>query len=139
MAAETLIQDMSDGDVVFREGDPADGLYVLRSGKVVISRHKDGHETVLARLSDGDIFGEMALFDSKPRSATARVSGEAKIEYISRDDLMARIDDPLVWSLIQDMASRLRATDDAFQRLETQQASREDVMASFATRRRWMV
>ena len=55
------------GSVIFREGEAADQLFVIKSGEV---RIQIGNRTV-TELSAGDIFGEMALIDNEPRSATA--------------------------------------------------------------------
>src|SRR5256714_2909106 len=59
------------GEAVFREGDPGDTCYVIRSGAMrVTRRHSDGRQITLAELRDGDIFGELAMFGSEQRSAT---------------------------------------------------------------------
>jgi len=65
--------------VVFRAGDPGDRLYVILGGAVLIE--DDGRE--LARLGRGDMFGEMALADAAPRSATARVMEDASLLALS--------------------------------------------------------
>ena len=59
------------GEVIFREGDPGDTCYVVRSGAVrVTRRHSDGRQIALADLREGDIFGELAMFGGETRSAT---------------------------------------------------------------------
>jgi CRP-like cAMP-binding protein len=61
------------GEVIFREGDPGDALYVVLDGRVMISKFIPGAgEEALAFLERGDYFGEMALIDHQPRSADAR-------------------------------------------------------------------
>src|SRR5512139_3614687 len=62
------------GDVLFREAEVADALYRVFSGRVaiVISNPIDHSETVVALMDSGDLFGEMAMLDEGPRSATAR-------------------------------------------------------------------
>jgi CRP-like cAMP-binding protein len=60
------------GECFFREGDRAESLFVLESGEVEVFRLYDGREHLLARLGAGDCFGEMALLDLLPRSATVR-------------------------------------------------------------------
>ena len=60
------------GEVVFREGDPGDTCYVVRSGTVSIRRdHPDGRSRALAELRNGAIFGELSMFGAETRSATA--------------------------------------------------------------------
>jgi CRP-like cAMP-binding protein len=57
------------GTYFFREHDPAESLFVLEVGRVAILKHRAGQEHLLAHLSAGDCFGEMALMDLFPRSA----------------------------------------------------------------------
>ena len=63
----------SRGDIVFREGDHADGAYLIKKGRISILSHVKEKEISLAELREKDIFGEMALVDGEPRSADARV------------------------------------------------------------------
>jgi CRP-like cAMP-binding protein len=59
------------GEVVFREGDESDTCYIVRSGHArAIREHADGRSITLANFGPGDIFGELAMFDSERRSAT---------------------------------------------------------------------
>ena len=57
-------------DYFFREGDTAESMFVLEAGEVALLRHSAGEAYVLGRLHAGDCFGEMALFDLQPRSAS---------------------------------------------------------------------
>lgn len=57
---------------MFREGDVSDAMYVIKSGKIAITKSKGNSEIVLAELKPGDMLGEMAFFDNSPRSAGAR-------------------------------------------------------------------
>ncbi len=58
----------------FREGDRAESMFVLETGEVVLLRHGAGKPYELGRLKAGDCFGEMALFDLFPRSASVRAT-----------------------------------------------------------------
>lgn len=60
------------GDILFREGDPSEAMFVIKSGKIAITKAKGSSEITLAELGPGDMLGEMAFFDNKPRSAGAR-------------------------------------------------------------------
>ncbi len=71
MANENLLQ-FESGDVIFREGDSGDRMYVLLVGAVDLKKKVDRGETVIKTVSEpNEFFGEMALIDDKPRSATA--------------------------------------------------------------------
>ena len=57
---------------VFRQGDPPDGMYVVLCGSLRVFMTADGQEAELATLAAGDFFGEMALLDGQPRSASVQ-------------------------------------------------------------------
>lgn len=80
---------LGSGEVIFREGQPGDRMYVVLDGRVRISKQIPGSgEEALAFLERGDYFGEMALIDDEPRSADARAhEGGAVVLAISRDVL----------------------------------------------------
>ncbi len=80
-----------DGEVVVGEGMRSRTMYVMQSGKVKVVRNYEGKEMELAVLGEGDIFGEMSLFDASPRSATVVVVGEARILAIEHEGLLKRI------------------------------------------------
>jgi CRP-like cAMP-binding protein len=58
------------GEVIFREGDQADGIYYICSGRVKVTRTVGEQPMTLAELEEGDIFGELAIIDRRPRAAT---------------------------------------------------------------------
>ena len=65
------------GETIFREGDAGDTCYVVESGCVRVTRnHSDGRTITLAELRGGDLFGELAMFDSERRSATVEAAEE---------------------------------------------------------------
>jgi CRP-like cAMP-binding protein len=103
------------GQVLFREGDPGDRVFLILSGKVKISRSApDGRENMLAVLGPGEMFGEMSLFDPGPRNATATAltdSNLASLEHTAlRPWLAARPEAARL--LLQVLARRLRRTND---------------------------
>ena len=76
-------------EVVFHRDDPAAHLYVIASGSVKVSIPDEaGHEVVVAIERDGAVFGELALFDDAPRSATVTALGETQVVTIARDDFL---------------------------------------------------
>ena len=76
-------------EVVFHRDDPAGHLYVIASGSVKVSIPDEaGHEVVVAIERDGAVFGELALFDDAPRSATVTALSETQVVTIARDDFL---------------------------------------------------
>lgn len=105
------------GDVLFREGDVADSLYLMVSGRVaiVIANPIDHRETVVALMDGGDMFGEMAMLDNGPRSAMARALEPSVVLAIPFDPVVAafRNDPNLLWAVTRMLATRLRVMDEA--------------------------
>ncbi|MGI8753812.1 MAG: Crp/Fnr family transcriptional regulator [Acidimicrobiales bacterium] len=102
--------------MIFAEGDDAGELFVVRSGRIAIGRRSaDGRESLVALMEVGDLFGEMPLFDSGERSASARAlepSEVLRIPYsLVRTELDAR--PHLLWDVVNLLAQRLRSTDSA--------------------------
>ena len=75
------------GETIFREGEPAKELYVIKSGQVDIQLGN----RLLVTLEANDIFGEMALIDSAPRSATAVAKTEVALVPISKKDFLTLV------------------------------------------------
>jgi CRP-like cAMP-binding protein len=108
--------DLQRNDLVFGEGDEADALYVVRSGRVAIAKRSvDGRESVVALMEPGDLFGEMSLFDGRGRSADARALEPSEVVAVDYGPVReAFASDPkLLWHVVELMAGRLRVTDDA--------------------------
>jgi len=98
--------------IIFHEGDVGDTLYLLRSGRVKISKiTEDGREKTLTIMQPGDFFGEMAIFDNLPRSATAEVSDDAATLYTvaKRDfDRLVMEHPSIALQIIRDLTRRIR-------------------------------
>ena len=74
------------GEVIFHQGDPGDALFIVMSGSIKISLPSDtGDEAILATLRPGDFFGELALLDGAPRSATAVAIEPTETYILARD------------------------------------------------------
>lgn len=67
------------GHYLFREGDPSDAMYVIKSGKLAVTKSKQNSEIILAELGPGAMVGEMAFFDGRPRSASIKAVKEAEV------------------------------------------------------------
>lgn len=81
------VRHLEAGEEVFRQGDEADFMYVVLKGEVEIVFGDD----VVDRLHEGNVFGEMALVDRSPRSATARVSRRCSVALVDREAFSARV------------------------------------------------
>jgi CRP/FNR family transcriptional regulator, cyclic AMP receptor protein len=125
----------ADGDVVFKQGDWADAMYIVRRGKVRIYRDQEGKETTLATIPQGKFFGEMAIFDGKPRSASAQAVGEVELEVVDAADLRASIGDGIVWDMLKDLSSRIRETIEDLEKLSVQDTVRREHLANLPIRR----
>lgn len=75
------------GDVVIRQGDENDHLYLVLKGKLEVLQEVDGADQVVAVLEAGDSLGEVSIFDPGPASATVRAGSEAEVWLITRDSL----------------------------------------------------
>lgn len=101
-----------EGAVLFREGDAADHVYMVESGLVdLVVRQPDGGSLRLGTVGPGEILGEMALIDDKPRMATARVAMEARLVCIPPEAFKAQLRtvNPVMTRILTQLVKRLRA------------------------------
>lgn len=75
---EQYVRRFPPGCVLFQEGDPGGEMFVVRQGKVQISRRIQGRDLIITVMTEGNFFGEMSLLLNRPRSATAMVLEEAE-------------------------------------------------------------
>lgn len=106
------------GDVIFREGDLGTEMYVIQEGEVEIVKAVEGKEKTLAVLDKGDFFGEMALLEELPRTATARARSAVKVLQIdgSTFDRLLRNNPEIAVRMMRKLSRRLRAMDKVVQR-----------------------
>lgn len=100
-----------DGEVIIRQGNTGDCMYVVQTGQVEVIQDSDsGKEQHLAFLRSGDFFGEMSVFEKEVRSATVRSAGESRVLKIDKRTLLRRIkEDPLLAiNLLKTMSHRIR-------------------------------
>lgn len=106
------------GEHFFREGDEARSMYVIESGRAVVVRQWQGREIELNRFGPGDCFGEMALMDLHPRSASVRALEPCVAIEFGHDEMLHLNEADLEqFALLQmnlgrELCRRLRATDD---------------------------
>ena len=111
-AAET--RTLRRGDVLFREGDVGDELFIVESGRIAIANKSfDGRESVVALMEAGDVFGEMSLFDGHGRSAEARALEASRVNAVPFEPLRSlfREQPELLWTVVSLLARRIRNMD----------------------------
>ncbi|MGV1008474.1 MAG: Crp/Fnr family transcriptional regulator [Dermatophilaceae bacterium] len=119
-AGQVLLHEMTSsrlerGDILFREGDPGDALFVIGEGKVKLGRtSSDGRENLVAILGPGEMFGELSLFDPGPRTMTATAVAETQLMGLGNDSLTSLLSGrpEVAKSLLAALAKRLRRTNE---------------------------
>jgi signal transduction histidine kinase len=127
-------QTFAAGQEIFREGDNGDGVYVVRDGLVEISGLVDQHvRLVFSEVGPGDLFGEMAVIEDKPRSACAVAKANASVYFIPRADMLALVErsPALALTLLREISRRLREFNRQYLR-EVVQAERLAIVGRFA-------
>jgi uncharacterized membrane protein len=126
------------GSVLFRKGEGGDAMYLIEDGRVRIHiRDREGADVTLTELARGDFFGEMALLDGKPRSASATVTEGARLAVLSREhfhDYVRRKPD-LALEMLGAITERLRHTDEMLRQRVTRNLNEvEEERQTFADR-----
>ena len=104
---------ISKGELVFAEHELGEEMYVVHSGKVVIYHDTAGREHILDSVRAGGYFGEMALIDEQPRSASARAAEESVLLVLHKTDFRAAIHDypEIAFEVLKEFVRRLREAD----------------------------
>lgn len=127
-------QSYAKGQDVFRAGEPGDGVYVVKSGRIEISGHVNPEtRLVFSVVGPGQIFGEMAVIEQQPRSATANVPESATVYFIPRSELLKlMVRSPgLSLKLLQLVSHRLREFNQHYLK-EVVEAERLSAVGRFA-------
>ena len=106
---------LNKGEVLFREGDLEDRLYIVVSGKIKLGRSGSaGRENLLAVLGPGQMFGELSAFDPGPRSSTATAVTASEVRTLEHEELMSWLTGrpEVAQGLLGQMAARLRRAND---------------------------
>lgn len=114
-------REYGEGEAIFHQGDIGLGMYIILKGAVEIVSEPGGE--LLAELSDGEFFGELALLDESPRSATARAKRPCTMVCFFKPELLDLIDrDPklgsrILFKLAWTIGERLKATNEVVREL----------------------
>ncbi len=118
MAGSNLI--LKPGQLLFKKGDPATGLYIVRKGELQVYIEEAGKEFSLASIPGGSVIGEMAVFDNNARSASVKAKVASEVTFISREEFTKMSGQIPNWfnSVIKTLSIRLRVSNDRLQRYE---------------------
>ena len=99
-----------DGEVIIRQGEAGDCMFVIQEGQVEVLHERDGRQTRLRIVGEGEFVGEMAIFERDVRSATVRALGQVRVLTIDKKNLLRQInEDPsMAFRLVQVMSRRIR-------------------------------
>lgn len=102
------------GTVLFREGDSGREMFIIQKGRVRVRKRAGSAEKVLAELSEGEFFGEMAVLMGLDRSATVEVIEDSKLLVIGPDtfESLLKSNPDIALKMLKKMAARLRALDE---------------------------
>jgi diguanylate cyclase (GGDEF)-like protein len=97
------------GEIIFRQGDPADCMYVVQKGEVELAVESEYGFQPLASMQSGDVFGEVSLFAEKARFATARAVKDTWVLTLDEKAFIGRLhqDPSLAYHMIRQMAQRI--------------------------------
>lgn len=109
-----------DGEVIIRQGETGDCLYIVQEGEVEVYTTRDGAEISLAVRKAGELLGEMSIFEREVRSASVRARGRARILTVDKNNFLRRInEDPtLAFRIVQTMSRRIRELSEEVARLK---------------------
>ena len=110
-----------DGEAIVRQGETGDCMYVIQAGQAEVLQEREGKEIRLSVLGEGDVFGEMALFEREARSATVRALGDARVLTVDKKTFLRRVhEDPsFAFRILQKMSHRIRELDAELVRVKT--------------------
>ncbi len=102
-----------DGESIVVQGEMGENMYVIQQGTVEVLREEAGRMFRLTELGPGEIFGEMALYEKAPRSATVRAVGEVRALTVDKKTFLRRVqEDPsLAFNVLRALSARIRALD----------------------------
>lgn len=127
-----------DGEVIVRQGDVGESLFVIQDGQVEIAVQRDGKDILVGLAGKGELIGEMAIFEKTTRCATVRARGPARVLTIDKKNFLRRMtEDPsLAFRIVETMSRRVRELDQEIARLKAgRPAEPPSTPASFAMTR----
>jgi hypothetical protein len=116
---------LKQGEILFREGDAPDSMYVVKKGRLVVFKPKGQSEVELAEVGPGSMIGEMAFFDRKPRSASIRAAVDSEVIELPFKSLQAQFDKFPEWlkAMVKTINDHLREANKRIKNLEQAQST----------------
>lgn len=110
---------------LFREGDPPDAMYVIKTGKLAVVKTKQNSEIILAEIGPGAMIGEMAFFDNKPRSASVKAMKDSEVISLPYKALHAQFANFPEWckAIMRTVNENLRNANQRIKQLEKAEAA----------------
>ena len=110
----------ADGEVLFRQGETGDCMYVIQEGTVEIFMEKGDREITLRQAREGEILGEMAIVDRVVRSASVRAVGETRVLTLDKKNFLRRVhqDPSLALNVVEIMSKRIRELSEEIARMK---------------------
>lgn len=108
-----------DGELIVRAGDPGTEMYIIKAGRVRISRQMGGRDVTMSELGPGDFFGEMSLLESLPRDADAFAVGDTRLLVLNVGSLLVRLrrDPTFALEMLHRLSGRVRSLNAELDRL----------------------
>jgi CRP-like cAMP-binding protein len=118
---------VSSGELIFAEHELGEEMYVVYSGKIRIYHETGGHEEVLDLVGPGGYFGEMAIIDEQPRSASARASDDTTLLVLHKNDFRSAVRDypDIAFEVLKEFVRRLRQADQRIRSLAGELAKKQ--------------
>jgi CRP/FNR family transcriptional regulator, cyclic AMP receptor protein len=119
MEEGALGREYEDGEIICRQGEIGNCLYVIQAGQVEVVREESNVKVVISILETGAIFGEMAIIDRQPRSRTVRAKGKARVLTLDKRAFLRQVhqDPSLAFQILRQMSLRIRSQDQELARL----------------------
>ena len=118
-------------NIILFEEDPGDSLFIIKEGKVKITRlSEEGKEVILSILGEGEFFGEMSLLDGESRSANVIALADSEVFILKREDFLNILTDnpQITISLLEELAYRIRKSDQQIEYLSLADAENRVAM-----------
>jgi CRP/FNR family cyclic AMP-dependent transcriptional regulator len=120
LTADELGKIYRNGEIIVRQGDVGDSMFVIQEGEAEVVVEKEGKEVLLRMARKGEIIGEMAVFEKVKRSATVRALGNVRVLTVDKKNFLRRIhEDPtLAFRIVEIMSGRIRELSEEIARLK---------------------